>query len=48
MTMPGAPTIYYGDEVGLWGPVAKDGSNVRQMTPYNRQPYPWLDETGTP
>ena len=48
MTMPGAPTIYYGDEIGLVGPVAKDGSGVWQDDPYNRQPYPWLDETGTP
>jgi glycosidase len=48
MTMPGAPTIYYGDEVGLVGPVAKDGSGVWQDDPYNRQPYPWLDESGTP
>ena len=48
MTMPGAPTIYYGDEVGLVGPVAQDGSGVWQDDPYNRQPYPWLDETGTP
>ena len=48
MTMPGAPTIYYGDEVGLVGPVAKDGSGVWQDDPYNRQPFPWLDETGTP
>ena len=48
MTMPGAPTIYYGDEVGLVGPVAKDGSGVWQDDPYNRQPYPWLDQSGTP
>ena len=48
MTMPGAPTIYYGDEVGLVGPVAKDDSGVWQDDPYNRQPYPWLDESGTP
>ncbi len=48
MTMPGAPTIYYGDEVGLVGPVAKDGSGVWQDDPYNRQPYPWLDASGTP
>ena len=47
MTMPGAPTIYYGDEIGLVGPVAYDGSQW-QDDPYNRQPYPWLDETGTP
>ncbi len=47
MTMPGAPTIYYGDEIGLVGPVSYDGSRW-QDDPYNRQPYPWLDETGTP
>lgn len=47
MTLPGAPTIYYGDEVGLVGPLAYDGSTW-QDDPYNRIPYPWLDETGTP
>lgn len=47
MTMPGAPTIYYGDEIGLVGPIGFDGSQW-QDDPYNRQPYPWLDETGTP
>lgn len=47
MTLPGAPTIYYGDEVGLVGPVTYDGSTW-QDDPYNRVPYPWLDETGTP
>ncbi len=46
-TLPGAPTIYYGDEVGLVGPPALDGSGW-QDDPYNRQPFPWLDETGTP
>jgi glycosidase len=38
MTYPGAPTIYYGDEVGLGG-----GED-----PYNRAPYPWADEGGSP
>ncbi|MEJ5223949.1 MAG: S-layer homology domain-containing protein, partial [Anaerolineales bacterium] len=47
MTLPGAPTIYYGDEIGLVGPVSFDGTQW-QDDPYNRQPYPWLDETGTP
>ncbi|MGH2542649.1 MAG: Ig-like domain-containing protein, partial [Ardenticatenaceae bacterium] len=47
MTMPGAPTLYYGDEVGLVGPVHYDGSTW-QDDPYNRQPFPWLDESGTP
>ena len=47
MTLPGSPTIYYGDEVGLVGPVTWDGSTW-QDDPYNRLPYPWLDESGTP
>jgi glycosidase len=38
MTYPGAPTIYYGDEVGLGG-----GED-----PYNRAPYPWADQGGRP
>ncbi|MBC8448273.1 MAG: DNRLRE domain-containing protein [Chloroflexi bacterium] len=40
LTLPGAPTIYYGDEVGLVG----FGSDVGRDDPYNRQPYPWPDE----
>jgi cyclomaltodextrinase / maltogenic alpha-amylase / neopullulanase len=35
---PGAPTIYYGDEVGLTG-----GED-----PYNRAAYPWADLGGKP
>jgi glycosidase len=38
MSYPGAPTIYYGDEVGLNG-----GDD-----PMNRKPYPWADEGGQP
>jgi glycosidase len=38
MTYPGAPTIYYGDEVGVTG-----GED-----PYNRATYPWEDEGGNP
>ena len=38
MTFPGAPTIYYGDEVALSG-----GDD-----PYNRAPYPWADRGGKP
>jgi cyclomaltodextrinase / maltogenic alpha-amylase / neopullulanase len=38
MTYPGAPTIYYGDEVGVSG-----GDD-----PYNRATYPWEDEGGMP
>ena len=47
MTLPGAPTIYYGDEIGLVGPPAHDGGSW-QDDPYNRQPYPWADQSGTP
>ena len=42
MTLPGAPTVYYGDEVGLTG----YGYDVPRDDPYNRQPYPWADEAG--
>ena len=38
MTFPGAPTIYYGDEVGVNG-----GDD-----PYNRGTYPWADLGGKP
>ena len=38
MTFPGAPTIYYGDEVGMTG-----GDD-----PYNRGTYPWADLGGQP
>jgi cyclomaltodextrinase / maltogenic alpha-amylase / neopullulanase len=38
MTFPGAPTIYYGDEVGVTG----------SEDPYNRATYPWADLGGTP
>ena len=47
LTLPGAPTIYYGDEVGLVNPPSHDGGQW-QDDPYNRAPYPWLDEAGTP
>ncbi len=35
-TYPGAPTIYYGDEIGLTG-----GND-----PFNRGPYPWKEDGG--
>jgi hypothetical protein len=41
-TLPGAPTVYYGDEVGLAG----FGSDPQRDDPYNRQPYPWEDAAG--
>lgn len=42
MSLPGAPTIYYGDEVGAIGPVTYAGGKWED-DPYNRVPYPWLD-----
>ncbi len=38
MIFPGAPTVYYGDEVGVTG-----GDD-----PYNRATYPWADRGGRP
>jgi cyclomaltodextrinase / maltogenic alpha-amylase / neopullulanase len=38
MVLPGAPAIYYGDEVGVNG-----GDD-----PYNRATYPWADRGGQP
>ncbi|MBB2484112.1 hypothetical protein H5407_02620 [Mitsuaria sp. WAJ17] len=38
MSAPGAPSVYYGDEVGVGG-----GED-----PYNRAPYPWADQGGQP
>ena len=37
-TLPGAPTIYYGDEVGLTG----------DDDPDDRRTYPWFDQGGRP
>ncbi len=38
MSLPGSPTVYYGDEVGVTG-----GDD-----PYNRMTYPWADLGGQP
>ncbi len=38
MIFPGAPAVYYGDEVGMTG-----GED-----PYNRGTYPWADRGGKP
>ena len=37
-TVPGAPTVYYGDEVGISG----------DDDPDDRRTYPWADQGGTP
>ncbi|MFZ5879255.1 MAG: C25 family cysteine peptidase [Chloroflexota bacterium] len=44
-TYAGAPTLYYGDEVGLSQDGVWDGSRW-QDDPYNRAPFPWDDTTG--
>lgn len=33
-TLYGVPSVYYGDEAGVWG----------NLDPYNRKPYPWGKE----
>ena len=43
--LPGAPTIYYGDEIALNAPSVSDSSTL-QDDPYNRAPYPWPDAAG--
>ena len=44
-TYAGAPTIYYGDEVGLSHDGVWDGLRWED-DPYNRAPYPWSDTPG--
>ena len=46
-SLPGAPQIYYGTEVGLVNP-SYFHSGKWEDDPYNRAPFPWADETGTP
>ena len=45
-TLPGEPTIYYGDEIAIDAPSQPDSGGVLQDDPYNRAPYPWPDTTG--
>lgn len=45
-TYPGAPTLYYGDEIGL----SQDGvwaNGKWEDDPYNRIPFPWPDASGS-
>lgn len=44
---PGAPAIYYGDEVGVAAPGVWSGSTW-QDDPYNRVAYPWADQGMNP
>ena len=41
-TLPGMPTTFYGDEIGLVG----FGKDPTRDDPHNRQPYPWADAEG--
>lgn len=46
-TYPGAPTLYYGDEVGLsQDGVWDSGDRTWIDDPYNRAPFPWDDTPG--
>ncbi|PID85185.1 MAG: hypothetical protein CSB13_09340 [Chloroflexi bacterium] len=44
-TYPGAPTIYYGDEIGLNHDAVWSGTKWED-DPYNRIPFPWDDASG--
>ncbi len=45
-TYAGAPTLYYGDEIGLHHDAVWSGSKWED-DPYNRVPFPWTDATGS-
>lgn len=45
-TLPGAPAVYYGDEIALDAPSQPDSGGNLQDDPYNRAPYPWPDAEG--
>jgi hypothetical protein len=45
-TYPGAPMVYYGDEVAVDAPSLANGPNGPEDDPYNRAPFPWGDEAG--
>lgn len=44
-TLPGAPTVYYGDEVGVESP-GRLYNGKWEDDPYNRVPFPWDDTPG--
>ena len=45
-TYPGAPTLYYGDEIGLSHDGVFAGTKYED-DPYNRAPFPWPDASGS-
>ncbi|MBN1954607.1 MAG: Ig-like domain-containing protein [Anaerolineae bacterium] len=44
-SLPGAPTVYYGDEVGIDAPGSWHNQKWED-DPYNRVPFPWDDTPG--
>jgi hypothetical protein len=44
-SLPGAPTVYYADEVGASAD-GKDYGGTNYSDPYNRLPFPWADTPG--
>jgi glycosidase len=44
-SLPGAPTVYYADEVGASAD-GKDYGGTNYSDPYNRLPFPWTDTPG--
>jgi glycosidase len=47
-TYPGAPMVFYGDEVAINAPSLASGPNGPIGDPYTRAPYPWTDQPGNP
>ena len=47
MTYPGAPCIWYGDEVGMTSDYPRGSGTVRDADPFTRRPFPW-PEMGYP
>ncbi|MDI6883877.1 MAG: glycoside hydrolase family 13 protein, partial [Hadesarchaea archaeon] len=44
MTYPGAPCIWYGDEVGMTSDHPRGSGNKTRADPFTRRPYPWADQ----
>lgn len=45
---PGAPMVFYGDEIAMNSPAQSSSSNGPIGDPYTRAPYPWTDQAGDP
>jgi PGF-pre-PGF domain-containing protein len=44
MTYPGAPSIWYGEEVGMTSDYPRGSGTKTRADPFTRRPYPWEDE----